>query len=112
MRVESDNTYCLDKRRETMLVEKGLFRRQDGLNWPQRSRWVVTHSRRRLDDVADGVLRALQTANLLAHAGELFCCGIARSGAYNRTLTPFGFQVGRAALSEHANAVRLEAGGS
>lgn len=30
-------------------------------------------------------------ANLLAHT-ELFCCGIARSGAYNRTLTPFGFQ--------------------
>jgi len=32
------------------------------------------------------------TANLLAHAPHLFCCGIARSGAYNRTLTPFGFQ--------------------
>jgi dipeptidyl aminopeptidase/acylaminoacyl peptidase len=31
-------------------------------------------------------------ANLLAHAGDLFACGIARSGAYNRTLTPFGFQ--------------------
>jgi dipeptidyl aminopeptidase/acylaminoacyl peptidase len=31
------------------------------------------------------------TANLLAHT-DLFCCGIARSGAYNRTLTPFGFQ--------------------
>lgn len=33
------------------------------------------------------------TANLLAHAPHLFCCGVARSGAYNRTLTPFGFQV-------------------
>ncbi|KAA8491542.1 putative glutamyl endopeptidase, chloroplastic [Porphyridium purpureum] len=32
------------------------------------------------------------TINLLCHAPELFCCGIARSGAYNRTLTPFGFQ--------------------
>ena len=32
------------------------------------------------------------SANLLAHAPDLFCCGIARSGAYNRTLTPFGFQ--------------------
>ncbi|XP_047309328.1 probable glutamyl endopeptidase, chloroplastic [Impatiens glandulifera] len=32
------------------------------------------------------------TANLLAHAPHLFSCGIARSGAYNRTLTPFGFQ--------------------
>ncbi|MCZ6632244.1 MAG: alpha/beta fold hydrolase, partial [bacterium] len=31
------------------------------------------------------------TANLLAHT-DLFCAGIARSGAYNRTLTPFGFQ--------------------
>ena len=31
-------------------------------------------------------------ANLLAHAPELFACAIARSGAYNRTLTPFGFQ--------------------
>ena len=34
---------------------------------------------------------AFMTANLLAHS-ELFACGIARSGAYNRTLTPFGFQ--------------------
>eukprot|EP00882_Tetradesmus_deserticola_P034370 GHRQ01039401.1.p1 GENE.GHRQ01039401.1~~GHRQ01039401.1.p1 ORF type:complete len:128 (-),score=34.79 GHRQ01039401.1:139-522(-) len=31
-------------------------------------------------------------ANLLAHCPELFAAGIARSGAYNRTLTPFGFQ--------------------
>jgi dipeptidyl aminopeptidase/acylaminoacyl peptidase len=31
------------------------------------------------------------TANLLAHT-DLFSAGIARSGAYNRTLTPFGFQ--------------------
>ncbi|XP_020690427.1 probable glutamyl endopeptidase, chloroplastic [Dendrobium catenatum] len=35
---------------------------------------------------------AFMTANLLAHAPHLFCCGIARSGAYNRTLTPYGFQ--------------------
>ncbi|MFN8674540.1 MAG: prolyl oligopeptidase family serine peptidase [Candidatus Sericytochromatia bacterium] len=34
---------------------------------------------------------AFMTANLLAHT-DLFCAGIARSGAYNRTLTPFGFQ--------------------
>jgi len=34
---------------------------------------------------------AFMTANLLAHT-KLFACGIARSGAYNRTLTPFGFQ--------------------
>ena len=31
------------------------------------------------------------TANLLAHS-DLFRTGVARSGAYNRTLTPFGFQ--------------------
>ncbi len=35
---------------------------------------------------------AFMAANLLAHAPDLFACGIARSGAYNRTLTPFGFQ--------------------
>jgi dipeptidyl aminopeptidase/acylaminoacyl peptidase len=34
---------------------------------------------------------AFMTANLLTHC-DLFACGIARSGAYNRTLTPFGFQ--------------------
>lgn len=34
---------------------------------------------------------AFMTANLLAH-NDLFRAGIARSGAYNRTLTPFGFQ--------------------
>jgi len=34
---------------------------------------------------------AFMTANLLAHS-NLFRAGIARSGAYNRTLTPFGFQ--------------------
>jgi dipeptidyl aminopeptidase/acylaminoacyl peptidase len=34
---------------------------------------------------------AFTTANLLAHT-DLFKLGIARSGAYNRTLTPFGFQ--------------------
>ena len=31
------------------------------------------------------------TANLLTHS-DLFAAGVARSGAYNRTLTPFGFQ--------------------
>ena len=34
---------------------------------------------------------AFMTANLLAHS-DLFAAGIARSGAYNRTLPPFGFQ--------------------
>lgn len=34
---------------------------------------------------------AFMAANLLAH-GDMFRAGIARSGAYNRTLTPFGFQ--------------------
>jgi dipeptidyl aminopeptidase/acylaminoacyl peptidase len=37
---------------------------------------------------------AFMTANLLAHT-DLFAAGIARSGAYNRSLTPFGFQAER-----------------
>jgi len=40
---------------------------------------------------------AFMTANLLAHS-TLFRGGIARSGAYNRTLTPFGFQSERRPL--------------
>ncbi len=40
---------------------------------------------------------AFMTANLLAHC-DLFKAGIARSGAYNRTLTPFGFQSERRTL--------------
>lgn len=42
---------------------------------------------------------AFMTANLLAQS-ELFRAGIARSGAYNRTLTPFGFQSERRTLWE------------
>jgi len=42
---------------------------------------------------------AFMTANLLAHT-DLFAAGIARSGAYNRTLTPFGFQSERRTLWE------------
>ena len=34
---------------------------------------------------------AFMTANLLTHTND-YACGIARSGAYNRSLTPFGFQ--------------------
>lgn len=34
---------------------------------------------------------AFMTANLLSHT-NLFAAGLARSGAYNRTFTPFGFQ--------------------
>jgi dipeptidyl aminopeptidase/acylaminoacyl peptidase len=40
---------------------------------------------------------AFMTANLLAHC-DLFAAGIGRSGAYNRTLTPFGFQTERRTL--------------
>ncbi|GAF73514.1 unnamed protein product, partial [marine sediment metagenome] len=40
---------------------------------------------------------AFMTANLLAHS-DLVAAGIARSGAYNRTLTPFGFQNERRTL--------------
>ena len=42
---------------------------------------------------------AFMTANLLAHC-DLFGTGVARSGAYNRTLTPFGFQAERRPLWE------------
>lgn len=42
---------------------------------------------------------AFMTANLLGHC-DLFAAGIARSGAYNRTLTPFGFQSERRTLWE------------
>ncbi len=42
---------------------------------------------------------AFMTANLMAHC-DLFRAGIARSGAYNRTLTPFGFQAERRSLWE------------
>ncbi len=42
---------------------------------------------------------AFMTANLLAHS-NLFAAGIARSGAYNRTLTPFGFQSERRSFWE------------
>jgi dipeptidyl aminopeptidase/acylaminoacyl peptidase len=42
---------------------------------------------------------AFMTANLLSHC-DFFRAGIARSGAYNRTLTPFGFQAERRTLWE------------
>lgn len=46
---------------------------------------------------------AFMTANLLAHC-DLFKAGIARSGAYNRTLTPFGFQSERRTIWEATDA--------
>ena len=46
---------------------------------------------------------AFMTASLLAHS-DLFRAGIARSGAYNRTLTPFGFQRERRTLWESPEA--------
>jgi dipeptidyl aminopeptidase/acylaminoacyl peptidase len=42
---------------------------------------------------------AFMTGNLLTHT-DLFRAGIAESGAYNRTLTPFGFQTERRTLWE------------
>jgi dipeptidyl aminopeptidase/acylaminoacyl peptidase len=42
---------------------------------------------------------AFMTANLLAHS-DIFAAGIARSGAYNRSLTPFGFQSERRSFWE------------
>ncbi len=44
---------------------------------------------------------AFMTANVLAHApAGMLRAGIARSGAYNRTLTPFGFQAERRSFWE------------
>ena len=45
---------------------------------------------------------AFMTANLLAHS-DIFQMGIARSGAYNRSLTPFGFQNERRTFWEATN---------
>jgi dipeptidyl aminopeptidase/acylaminoacyl peptidase len=45
---------------------------------------------------------AFMTANLMAHC-DLFNAGVARSGAYNRTLTPFGFQSERRPYWEAKN---------
>ena len=45
---------------------------------------------------------AFSTANLLAHS-DLFKTGIAISGAYNRTLTPFGFQHEKRSLWDAAS---------
>ena len=42
---------------------------------------------------------AFMVANLMAHT-DIFRAGVARSGAYNRTLTPFGFQNERRTLWE------------
>jgi len=46
---------------------------------------------------------AFMTANLLAHS-DLFRLGLARTGAYNRTLTPFGFQAEERTLWEAPDA--------
>jgi dipeptidyl aminopeptidase/acylaminoacyl peptidase len=45
---------------------------------------------------------AAMAANLLAHS-DLFRAGVALSGAYNRTLTPFGFQNEQRTLWEEQN---------
>jgi dipeptidyl aminopeptidase/acylaminoacyl peptidase len=50
---------------------------------------------------------ALMTANLLAHT-DLFRAGVATSGSYNKTLTPFGFQNERRSVWE-AQGVYLKA---
>ena len=50
---------------------------------------------------------ALMTVNLLAHS-DLFRAGVATSGSYNKTLTPFGFQNERRSVWE-AQKAYLEA---
>ncbi len=75
--IEPNDTYI------TQLVSnaKAAIDAVDNLGYIDRSRVAVGgHS-----------YGAFMTANLLSHS-DLFAAGIARSGAYNRTLTPFGFQ--------------------
>lgn len=48
---------------------------------------------------------ALMTANLLAHS-DLFRAGVATSGSYNKTLTPFGFQSERRSVWESPDVYR------
>ncbi|MEO7106285.1 MAG: prolyl oligopeptidase family serine peptidase, partial [Rhodoferax sp.] len=48
---------------------------------------------------------ALMTANLLAHS-DLFRAGVATSGSYNKTLTPFGFQNERRSVWEAPDVYR------
>ena len=48
---------------------------------------------------------AFMTVNLLAHS-DLFAAGIARSGAYNRSLTPFGFQAEERTYWEARTSIR------
>jgi dipeptidyl aminopeptidase/acylaminoacyl peptidase len=45
---------------------------------------------------------ALMTANLVAHS-DMFRAGVATSGSYNKTLTPFGFQNERRSVWEAEN---------
>jgi dipeptidyl aminopeptidase/acylaminoacyl peptidase len=49
--------------------------------------------------IGGGSYGAFMAANLLTHS-DLFAAAIARSGAYNRTLTPFGFQAEERSLWE------------
>ena len=48
---------------------------------------------------------AMMTANLVAHS-DLFRAGVATSGAYNKTLTPFGFQNERRSVWEAPDVYR------
>ena len=48
---------------------------------------------------------ALMTANLVAHS-DLFRAGVATSGSYNKTLTPFGFQSERRSVWEAPDVYR------
>ena len=73
-------------------------RRQAARGRDRRARREGVADRRRVV-VGGHSYGAFMTANLLAHT-DLFAAGIARSGAYNRTLTPFGFQSERRSFWE------------
>ena len=92
-----------DHRRRRRRVERHLRRaarrRARRRRSTRSSRWASpTASASRVGGHSYG---AFMTANLLSHT-NIFRAGIARSGAYNRTLTPFGFQARGAQLLEGA----------
>ena len=105
--VEQRNREVAEKRAELdRLVEEQNDRLEavSGMTREEARRQLVANARAAIDEgVRRGVVDpdrvaigghsygAFMTANLLAHS-DLFRAGIARSGAYNRTLTPFGFQ--------------------
>jgi dipeptidyl aminopeptidase/acylaminoacyl peptidase len=92
--------YAIFDNAEMPIVKKGDSSHPND-NFVEQLRWNAEAAINKLSDMGVGDRNrvavgghsygAFMTANLLAHT-NLFKAGIARSGAYNRSLTPFGFQ--------------------